>query len=129
MFVCTQAAPALALIADRWSEDGLDGYTIAAATTLIIGAVLISAIVAAHIKLYTRSRVTLSHGLPQWHDQRLAKRLLERMANKDSVFHGQSWPHDIVTSLPAEDSKESLKAAAQAARACVSGLLSDAYAF
>ena len=89
-----QAAPALALIADGWSEDGLEGYTIVAAIALIIGAILISAITSAHNTLYKTS-TGLSHvGLRHGHDQNLAKRLLERMANEDSIFHGQ-WPHEI----------------------------------
>ena len=91
--VCTQAAPALALIADGWSEDGLDGYTIVAVIALIIGAVIISAIIAAHITLYKTS-IGPHVGLPQGHDQHLATRLLERMEDEDSIFHGQ-WPHDI----------------------------------
>ena len=89
-----QAAPALALIADGWSEDGLDGYTIAAVIALTIGAILILAITSAHNTLYKTS-TGLSHvGLRHGHDQNLAKRLLERMANEDSIFHGQ-WPHEI----------------------------------
>ena len=92
--VCTQAAPALAIIADGWSEDGLEGYTIVAAIALIIGAILISAIISKHNTLYKTS-IGLPHvGLCHGHDQNLAKRLLERMANEDSVFHGQ-WPLDI----------------------------------
>ena len=98
-----RAAPALALIADGWSEDdGLDLYTIVAVIALTIGAVLILAIIAAHNRVYTTvvvSRSADSHGKQKQahgHDQYLAKRLLAQMGDTGSVFYGQ-WPHGIIS--------------------------------